>query len=152
MPAEITNEHSDRGTDLIATAIYLPLALVVGLIWGHRRARVVRSFLIEGRSPTTEGRRGVLRAPLGVAKLCAALWGGAVVLFFVINIPISLEVAYNVAVILWGAYVRASGRCSVGSAIRMLPISTVSPSNLASTRFIAGEPMNAATKRLTGSR
>ena len=98
MPAEITNEDSVRETDLIAMAIYLPLALVVGVIWGHRRARVVRAFLREGRAPTPEERRGVLRAPLRVAKLCAALWGGAVVLFFVINLQFSLEVAYNVAV------------------------------------------------------
>ena len=97
MPAEISNEDSVRSTDLIAMAIYLPLALGVGVAWGHRRARVVRAFLQEGRAPTPEERRGVLRAPLRVAQLCAALWGGAVVLFFFINLQFSLEVAYNIA-------------------------------------------------------
>ena len=97
VPAEISNEDSVRSTDLIAMSIYLPLALAVGVAWGHRRARVVRAFLQEGRAPTSEERRGVLRAPLRVAQLCAALWGGAVVLFFLINLQFSLEVAYNIA-------------------------------------------------------
>ena len=98
VPAEITNEDSVRETDLIAMAIYLPLALVAGVVWGNRRARVARAFLREERAPTPEERRGVIQAPLRVAQLCAALWGGAVILFFVINLQFSLEVAYNVAV------------------------------------------------------
>ena len=97
VPAELTNADSVHGTDLIAVAIYLPLALLAGVIWGNKRASVVRSFLREQRAPTAEERRAVLQAPLRVAQLCAVLWGGAVVLFFFLNLRFSLEVAYNVA-------------------------------------------------------
>ena len=39
----------------------------------------------------------MLQAPLRVAQLCAVLWGGAVVLFFFLNLQFSLEISYNVA-------------------------------------------------------
>src|SRR5205085_1043970 len=44
------------------------------------------------------------------------------------------------------------GRRGAPSGIRYEPNSTRSPSTTASTRFIAGEPMNAATKRFAGDR
>ena len=98
VPSEIADTDSVREADLIAVAIYLPAALIVGVIWGNRRAATVRAFLREERPPTPEERRGVLRAPLGVAKISGVLWGGAVVLFAVLNLTFSLEAAYNVAV------------------------------------------------------
>ena len=91
VPSEIADTDSVREADLIAVAIYLPAALIVGVIWGNRRAATVRAFLREERPPTPEERRGVLRAPLGVAKISGVLWGGAVVLFAVLNLTFSLD-------------------------------------------------------------
>ena len=75
VPSEIADTDSVREADLIAVAIYLPPALIVGVIWGNRRAATARAFLREERPPTPEERRGVLRAPLGVAKISGGALG-----------------------------------------------------------------------------
>ena len=87
IPSGVDDPATVRLANVIAVAIYLPVALVIGVIWGGRRAEPVRSFLREEREPTAEERRAVLLAPLRVTKVVGALWGGAVVLFVVLNPP-----------------------------------------------------------------
>lgn len=98
IPTGVDDESGVRQANLIAFAIYLPCALVFGIVWGGRRASRVRAFLKEEREPTAEERVAVLRAPLGVTKVVAVLWAGAVVLFGVINATFSLELGINVAI------------------------------------------------------
>ncbi len=97
IPGQIEDESSVRSADLIAIAIYLPIALVIGAVVGQRRAAPVRDFLRDERDPTPAERRDVLMAPLHQSQLNGLLWGVAVVLFAVLNSFFSLEAAASVA-------------------------------------------------------
>jgi adenylate cyclase len=93
------DEDTLRTVDVVAFAIYVPIALVVGAVWGSRRAAPVRTFLQEEREPTDRERRAILMAPLRVAQLIAILWAGAVVVFGLLNgILGSLELGASVAI------------------------------------------------------
>jgi adenylate cyclase len=97
IPTEAEDTDAARLASVIAVAVYLPLAVLVGSIWGTRRAEPIRAFLREGREPTPDETRAVLRGPLRVTKVVAVLWGGAVVLFGILNAFFSIELAVNVA-------------------------------------------------------
>jgi adenylate cyclase len=88
--------HSDTA-ELIALAIYLPLAFALGVWWGRRSGEVTRRWLASGAPPTEADRRRVLREPLRCAGIDAALWTGAAVLFFVMNVSASLDLAGYIA-------------------------------------------------------
>lgn len=83
------NEIDDRGTvialNLGLAGVYVTLALVVGVIWGRRVVeggkRGTARWLAADRRPDAAERRHVLRAPLRVARVTAALWIAAALAF-----------------------------------------------------------------------
>ncbi|MBV9311323.1 MAG: adenylate/guanylate cyclase domain-containing protein [Solirubrobacterales bacterium] len=62
---------------------------------GNRVALPRLQWLIEERPPTTQEQRLVLRNPLLQAKLVAVAWGSAALLFGVINLYFSVQIATN---------------------------------------------------------
>jgi adenylate cyclase len=97
IPTEVDDTESARLASAIAVAVYVPLAILIGSIWGSRRAEPIRAFLREGRDPTPEETRAVLRGPLRITKVVAVLWGGAVLTFGALNAFFSLDLAVNVS-------------------------------------------------------
>jgi adenylate cyclase len=81
----------------IGFTVYLGTAILVGNIWGHKRMRAMREFLLEERAPTETERRLVLIAPLRLATMNAVLWLGAVVIFGLLNTTYSGQLALAVA-------------------------------------------------------
>jgi adenylate cyclase len=90
---------SDRTLLLVnagALAVLGPIALLVSLRWADSAFRPVRRWLESGRAPTAEERRAALRIPLRSAGISAADWAAAAVVFCLLNLPFSLEVAWHV--------------------------------------------------------
>src|SRR5947209_9771481 len=84
--------------------INLPPALLYGLAgaivaprWGRALARPWLGWLREERPPTAEEQRHVLRNPLVQVKPTLVFWAGAAVLFGLIDLYFSTEVAGKVA-------------------------------------------------------
>jgi adenylate cyclase len=73
----------------VVGAVYLPLALFVGIRWAHRRSVPVERWLAAGRAPTDEERRLVLTQPFRFVALSAVAWSIAAVLFTLLNVPSS---------------------------------------------------------------
>jgi adenylate cyclase len=95
--------HDDAHVTLIntiAAAIYVVIALPVGVVWGRRRLEGgehgVRDWLEDEREPDDDERFLVLRAPLRIMTVQAVLWGCAVVLFTVLNLQFSGLLALGV--------------------------------------------------------
>jgi adenylate cyclase len=82
---EVENTARVIVINLVAFGVYVFLGLVVGVIWGTRRLLPMRSWLKEERDPTPEEQRAVLRAPLWVALVAAAIWAFAVPVFAGLN-------------------------------------------------------------------
>lgn len=95
---QVDDEGAVRLANVIAFGAYLLVAIVIGTTWGSKRTRPLRRFLAEDRDPTPEERLMILRAPLGVSKVNAAMWAGAVIVFGLLNTTFSLELGINVAV------------------------------------------------------
>ena len=70
-----------RSVLLWATAIYLPLAVVVGAVSGVAMQRRTVLWVATGRQPTEDEARHALRLPRDVSMLAAALWAVAAVGF-----------------------------------------------------------------------
>src|SRR3954447_14810780 len=79
--------------NLAVFAVYLAAAFPYVTRRIIRRARPVRTWLVEDRLPTPEERDRALRVPLDQLEMVAAAWAGAAVLFFVVNAPISVALA-----------------------------------------------------------
>jgi adenylate cyclase len=103
----------ERGQDptlvnAVAAAVYLVVALVVGVAWGRRRLEEgehgMREWLEAEREPDDEERLHVLRAPLRLMTVQLVLWGIATVLFTVLNATVSalLALAVGLTVALGG--------------------------------------------------
>jgi adenylate cyclase len=82
--------------NLVAAAIYVVVAVPVGIVWGtlgfRGSLRAVRD------SPTDEERRLVLRGPVRIGVRMAALWTVAAVVFCVLNLRYSGILALKVAI------------------------------------------------------
>ncbi|ADB52599.1 adenylate/guanylate cyclase domain-containing protein [Conexibacter woesei] len=69
--------------------VYVLLALVVGVVWGRRAVEAgphgTGGWLAADRAADAAERTHVLRAPLRIMKVQAALWGGATVCFAVLD-------------------------------------------------------------------
>jgi adenylate cyclase len=100
----IPSPHVDHPTTVLivnlATAVgWLLLALAIGLVWGIRRYRASLRWLYEERPPRGKEQRQALRAPFGILRVHAALWGGAVIAFAALNLGWSLLLAWRTAII-----------------------------------------------------
>lgn len=69
----------------VGVAIWLPVAVAVGTIWGARTMGPARRWLLEERAPTSEEEIAVLRSPLRVFRVQLMLWFVSAVLFSVVN-------------------------------------------------------------------
>jgi adenylate cyclase len=88
---------------------YLAIVFPVAWVWSLRRVRPIRAWMTADRPPTPDERDLTLRAPLHQLQILAAAWGGAAVLFFVVNVGISAALATEVSVaIVLGGVVTAT--------------------------------------------
>jgi adenylate cyclase len=83
--------------DEVTAIVYVPLACLVGTLWGGRMLQRTHRWLDEGRPPTAAEQRAVLRVPLRCAGISATLWAAGAVLFFVLNVGRSAEQALYIA-------------------------------------------------------
>jgi adenylate cyclase len=84
------------GRNLLALAVYLPLAVTISTLRVRGAARALRSWAASNRPPTDFERRLVLRLPLINALWTGGLWLAAAVLFAVLNLDHSTAFAYDV--------------------------------------------------------
>ncbi len=87
-PDGVTNAEIYE-SNLVLTIVYVVAALVVGVVLGRRLVEGgpsgLREWFESDRDPTPAERLAVLRAPLRIMAVQAALWGGGVVCFSVLN-------------------------------------------------------------------
>jgi adenylate cyclase len=94
---EFPDDDAARTWNLVAASIYLTAACAVGVLWGFRSTRPIRTLLREDREPNERERRMILRAPLRLLFVNAALWTLGAVVFTVLNLTWSSAVALIVA-------------------------------------------------------
>ena len=98
-PPEVDGTDADS-VNLLIAAVYVTLALPVGVIWGRRLLEGGRngigSWLEDDEIPTPRQRARVLRAPLRIMLVQAVLWGLATILFAGISATYSLLLALGV--------------------------------------------------------
>jgi adenylate cyclase len=98
----VDDETTVRLANLVLFAAYVVVALAVGIAWGTKRMLPLWRFLAEERDPTPEERPMLLRGPLRITGVNAALWTIPVFLFGALNAyfdPIlGLSVAITVAI------------------------------------------------------
>ncbi len=95
---------SEHAAVMLFTA-YLAVTLVLGAVLTLRGLGRALPWLFEGRPPTDEERSATLRLPYDFARVGAALWLGAVVVFGVFNAldgPATEVVRISVGIVLGG--------------------------------------------------
>ena len=99
-PPEFDQETESLIVNLVAAAIYLLIALVVGTVWGFKRLNPTRQWIGEERAPTQEE----LRVALRILLVNAVLWLVAVLAFGGLNAGYSpvLGVTVEVTTLLGG--------------------------------------------------
>ena len=85
-----------RALSAIVGAVYLPLSLVIGSIWGNRWADPTWEWFETARPPDAEERDSALRTPLRFTIIAAVLWSVAAVIFGAIQLSYSVELASTV--------------------------------------------------------
>ena len=95
-PADI-DPAANLEPNLIAMAVYLPLATIIGKVIGYRVGPASWHWLRDGRAPTEDERRRSLAIPLHCLRLNAGLWFGGMVLFTALNATIDPTLAKHVA-------------------------------------------------------
>jgi adenylate cyclase len=103
--------HPGRVTllNLAVFAVYVATAFPIVFIWSIRRVRPIRDWMVAGRMPTPAERDLALRGPLDQLQILAVAWGGAALLFFALNVAISVGLAAEIAVtILLGGVVTSA--------------------------------------------
>jgi adenylate cyclase len=101
---DLDNEAHVRLVNLVAAAIYVAAAMVVGTLWGLARFRAALAWLHEERAPTDRERRTTLRAPLRQLTVNGTLWLLGAVVLTVVNLRFSglLALMVGLAVLLGG--------------------------------------------------
>ena len=95
---DVEDELKPIIVNLVALAIYLAVALLIGFAWGFKRFQPVRNWLREDREPSDDEKRLVLQAPVRAGLIAAALWALAIVVFSVINLNFAGSLAIVVAI------------------------------------------------------
>lgn len=72
--------------DLVVAAVYLPLAMGLGVYLGQRDSPGRLAWVQEEREPTAAERADLLSVPMRCVRVDGALWLGAAVLFFAVNL------------------------------------------------------------------
>jgi adenylate cyclase len=81
-------------------AVFVPIALWVGVSWGRRLAVPLDRWLREDRPPTEAEREYVLRQPRRLVKIAATLWGAAALVFGAVSLAASTTVAATTTLII----------------------------------------------------
>jgi adenylate cyclase len=119
--------------NLTLAVLYLGLAIALGVRWGKRLveggAGGIRSWLDSDRPPDEAAKLRVLRAPLRVLGVSAALWAVAVIGFTLLNLPFDPLLALGV-----GSTVALGGvtTCAVAYLLTELALRPVASRALAS--------------------
>ena len=87
LPQPTGEPSAHIGTSLVAFAVYMPLAWMVGHHLGMKLSPARAAWLLEGRDPTPDERAHYLSTPLHCARTCFGLWIGAAVLFGGLHVP-----------------------------------------------------------------
>jgi adenylate cyclase len=86
MPSpDVADQDRVLVVNLVAVSIYLPIALLIGGIWGNRRTKGTQDWLCEERLPTEREQRRALREPLRVLLVQAVMWLAAAFGFGALN-------------------------------------------------------------------
>jgi adenylate cyclase len=81
----------------VAFGVYMPVAMAVGWWLGVRDAAELRAWMAAERPPSPSERELALRTPWRLAKIHAALWAGALVIFAAVNATVSARAGWTVA-------------------------------------------------------
>ena len=103
-----------------ACVVYMLLAGIAGVVWGNRSFSAATGWLREDRAPTEAERAAVLRQPAVCAALEALGWAVAAVVFALINLQASPELAFHVGstILMGGLTCTALGYLLVERALR----------------------------------
>ena len=97
LPSPEGTEATDYlAPNLITIAIYFPLAMATGMYLGNRLSPTRYAWINENRAPTAVERDAAIRMPMRCLRLDGGLWAGAAVLFTLINLPHSNDLALHV--------------------------------------------------------
>lgn len=81
----------------VAAAVFVAIAIPVGIVWGGRRTRRLRAWIIEERPPTEAEARDALHAPTRLFTVQLALWLVAAIGFTLVNGLISVDLIARTA-------------------------------------------------------
>lgn len=83
----------DRGpADLrtvLAGAVYLTFAVVVGIVWGTRTSLAGLQWMVDRRDPTTSEQRRTLRVPIRLVRVQAVFWVIGAAFFAALNLDLA---------------------------------------------------------------
>ncbi|HEY9556039.1 MAG TPA: adenylate/guanylate cyclase domain-containing protein, partial [Acidimicrobiales bacterium] len=74
---------------IVSAAVYLVVAVIVGLVWGTRTGIARLRWVFEDRPPDEDEQRRTLRVPLRLVRVQAVIWVGAAAFFAVVNRDLS---------------------------------------------------------------
>ena len=98
VPEEAVDAAGAVGADPTGGIAYIAAAIIAGIVVGLRLASPVIAFVEAGRDATESERAAVLRLPLVLLRLQAALWFGAVIVFGGLALGTSTLYAFEVAI------------------------------------------------------
>jgi adenylate cyclase len=81
----------------LVLAVYMPLAMYLGVRWVKGFAQPVERWLLADRPPAEDERRRALALPLAQARATAAFWGVAAILFTAVNASTGAATFVNTA-------------------------------------------------------
>jgi adenylate cyclase len=96
-PQDVHHVGHVRLLDGLVTAVYVAIAVPVGLLIGLRRMWALRAWLIEERPATLDEIRLILYAPLRLFGLQFGLWTAAAAVFAIVNLSYSTRLAIGTA-------------------------------------------------------
>jgi adenylate cyclase len=113
LPLSVSHEDSSRlrALSAIVGAVYVPIALLIGCRWGMRATRATWEWFEAGTAPSAIERDRALRMPLVLTAVAAVFWALAALVFGLIQLSYSFELAAAVfdSVILGGVTTCALG-------------------------------------------
>ncbi|GAB2860132.1 adenylate/guanylate cyclase domain-containing protein [Actinoallomurus bryophytorum] len=98
-PPGLSNPDKIRLINLVVFSAYVVFGAPIGVAWGMRLFRPVRSFAGHEHDPSEAERRAVLRGPLRLMAMQATLWGFGAVVWAAIDLAFSPLLALKVSMI-----------------------------------------------------